>query len=127
MQHWLPIWAFLSNPAPRLKYASQMVEFLQTPTAKFHLNLPSLASPIRKPSMLLPLACTQLFLACPGSNPSIQSLIGAAKPFYRISSTICPLFRHLRHPNRRTSLHYARPPRCLPPYNASPNATVPNA
>src|SRR5437762_9798126 len=56
MKHWLPIWAFLSNPAPPLKYASQMAELLQISITKFHLNLPSLASyvaPIGMHSVIL--------------------------------------------------------------------------
>src|SRR5438552_10849633 len=86
-----------------------MVEFSRIPIAKLRLISPLLASLTLKLSTSLPLACIPLFLVCLGSNPSIHSLIGVTKPFFHISSTICPYHHHLCHPNRRTSHnHYTK-------------------
>src|SRR5438552_7120623 len=112
-----------------------MVEFSRIPIAKLLLISPSLASLTLKLSTSLPLACIPLFLVCLGSNPSIQSLIGVTKPFFHISSMICPHRRHLHHPNRQTSCnhdtkrhppyhYYVRPPPLLLPQNASPTVVV---
>src|SRR5436190_10476202 len=111
-----------------------MVEFSRIPIAKLLLISPSLASLTLKHSTSLPLACIPLFLVCLGLNLSTQSLIGVTKPFFHISSTICPHRHHLRHPNRRTSRnhytkrhppchHYVRPLSLS--QNASPTVIVP--